>query len=376
VRVMKRALLAVTVFGAAAVLGGCPVYSSSSNYRVCNSSGCFDCPDPSYSGMCIPWTCNTDSDCGDGYSCSGSGECVAGSGTPSPTDCGSPPGCQAGFVCKLSGGSAQCVPAPAEEDASSGEIDAGPGEDAFLTLDASLVEASFPPMDAGAVSEAATGVVEAAAPAIPCNASGDCAVGSQCIDGACTVQGQLCSDATQCVVAGESCVNGICLPTCSASAPCPTGYACNLTLGVCDINPGPCVGSGASSCQGGTVCVESHCVPPCSSAADAQSCPAGQVCANGGCIPDQRAQFDCKNDGESGLLANQCATSTICLHHDCYAACDSDGGGCGNLECKQVTVAAGTYAVCATSSTLGSDCDPAAGAGCPSGEVCMDGYCR
>jgi len=365
---MKRALLAVTIFGAAAVLGGCPVYSSSSDYRVCNPSGCFDCPDPTYSGMCIPWACNTDSDCGSGYACNG-GQCLTGSDSGPPADCGQS-GCQSGYVCELAGGTAQCVPQSSEPDAAT--EDAGTGE----ASEASPGQDASPPLEAAVhATDGAADAAETSVPTIPCNADGSCSVGSKCIDGQCTAQGQLCSDATQCVVAGESCVNGICLPTCSASAPCPTGYACNFTLGVCDVNPAPCVGSGASSCQGGAVCVESHCVPPCSTGGG-QACPVGQACVNGGCLPDQRAQFACDNDGQSGLLANLCDDSAICLHHDCYAACDSDGGGCGSSLCKQVTVKAGTYAVCGTASTLGSECDPAAGAGCGDGQVCMDGYCK
>jgi hypothetical protein len=174
-------------------------------------------------------------------------------------------------------------------------------------------------------------------------------------------------------VAGESCVDGFCVPTCNEANPCPTGYACNLTLGVCDINPAPCIGSGTSSCQGGAVCVETHCVPPCTTAS---ACASGQVCVNGGCIPDQAASFACKNDGKSGLLANECDDASVCLHHDCYPQCDADGGGCtAGTECKEVTVTAGTYAVCAPSANLGSDCDLAVGAGCPSG-TCVDGYCK
>jgi hypothetical protein len=209
-----------------------------------------------------------------------------------------------------------------------------------------------------------------------CNANGDCSVGGWCIDGQCVVTAQLCSDGSQCAVAGESCVNGLCVPQCSASTPCPAGYGCDFGLGVCDINPDPCTGGGASSCQGGAVCVESHCVPPCGATEAGASCPSGQACVNGGCIPDQKALFSCKNDGASGQLANSCDPASVCVHHDCYTACDGDGGGCPATQCKQVTVRAGTYAICGTPTTLGSDCDFAAGAVCPSSGVCVDGYCK
>jgi hypothetical protein len=123
--------------------------------------------------------------------------------------------------------------------------------------------------------------------------------------------------------------------------------------------------------------VEGRCVAPCSSGDSGSSCPAGQLCVNGGCIPDEAAKFACKNDGQSGVLANQCSDTEICLHHDCYAACEPDGGGCADptAVCTEVTVTAGTYAVCTTSSNLGSDCDPAIGKACVSG-VCIDGYCK
>jgi hypothetical protein len=218
------------------------------------------------------------------------------------------------------------------------------------------------------------GLPEASA-SIACNANGDCSVGAYCVDGQCLPQSQLCSDGSQCAVAGESCVDGFCVPTCSTSAPCPTGFQCNVTLGVCSVNPSPCTGGSTSSCLGGTVCVETHCVPPCSSAEGGAACPSGQVCVNGGCLPDQKATFTCRNDGSSGQLANTCDPSSVCLHHDCYTACDGDGGGCPASQCKQVTVHAGTYAVCGTATTLGSECDLATGSACSSG-TCVDGYCK
>jgi hypothetical protein len=388
---MKRALLCLAVLGVAAFLAGCPIYSNQSDYRVCTGSGCYDCPDPSYSSMCVPWSCNSDSDCGDGYLCSNGGQCVysLGEDASAPSDC-SISGCPAGEICKLAGGAASCVSIGQPSGPDAGSLDDGAGGDAVeeaatspdaLPAEASAeASASFDASDTGVVlsSDADTdgATVPEAAATIACNANGDCFVGASCIDGQCILASQLCSDGSQCATAGDSCVNGICVPQCSTNAPCPTGYACDFGRGVCDVNPDPCVGSGSSTCQGGAVCVESHCVPPCSSAEGGSTCPSGQACVNGGCIPDQKALFSCRNDGASGQLANSCDPASVCVHHDCYTACDGDGGGCPAAECKQVTVHAGTYAVCGTPTTLGSDCDLAAGAACTSPAVCIDGYCR
>ncbi len=389
---MKRALLCLAVLGVAAALTGCPIYSNQSDYRVCTGGGCYDCPDPSYSSMCVPWACASDADCGGGYSCSASGECLltqSGQDSSVPDDC-SLNGCPSGQICRLAGGAAACVSlvgtgedAGAFDDATSSAdaADASATGDAAASTDSPAQEASSDsatPGDALASFEAdtdANGLPEASA-SIACNANGDCSVGAWCIDGLCILVGQLCSDGSQCAVSGESCVDGICVPQCSASTPCPTGYACDFGLGVCNVNPDPCTGTGTSSCQGGAVCVESHCVPPCTGAEGGAACPSGQACVNGGCIPDQKALFSCRNDGASGQLANTCDPSSTCVHHDCYTTCDGDGGGCAASQCKQVTVRAGTYAVCGTATTLGSDCDLAAGAACPSPGTCVDGYCR
>jgi hypothetical protein len=107
------------------------------------------------------------------------------------------------------------------------------------------------------------------------------------------------------------------------------------------------------------------------------------VCVNGGCIPDEAASFACANDGDQGLLANKCPDHYTCIHHDCVAACDPDAGtaGCGSptsvssAVCKNVTIETGTYGVCGTATTFGSDCDPAQEHYCTTG-VCLDGYCR
>jgi hypothetical protein len=103
------------------------------------------------------------------------------------------------------------------------------------------------------------------------------------------------------------------------------------------------------------------------------------VCVNGGCIPDQSATFACTNDGQGGAIANRCSTSEICLHHSCYTACAVDAApACSGSAptCKSVTIETGTYEVCGSDGTLGSECDPAQNkypAGCT---VCVDGYCK
>ncbi|HEY3818607.1 MAG TPA: hypothetical protein VGL81_15640 [Polyangiaceae bacterium] len=372
---MKQVLLGIAMVGAAAVLWGCPIYGNEN--RVCQGGGCYSCPDSTYSGACINWTCSQDSDCESGYQCDQtSGSCYPSSGyTPDAgndaSDCSST-GCPNGYVCKLANGVAQCV----SQGGSGG--DAGTGGDSASAADTGVVS----PGDAATGGDGASapdGSIYGTGPA--CNADTDCTTtaGSRCVDGQCALQVGLCSDGTQCVAAGSACVDGLCEARCSATEPCPSGYGCDFTRGVCNLNPGACTGSGASSCQGGATCVESHCVPPCDPAAEGGvSCVAGQVCVNGGCIPDQAATFTCVNDGDQGGLSNTCPSTAICLHHDCYPACPLDAAspGCASgMSCKDVAIETGIYAVCAAGGTLGSDCDPAQGKACASG-VCINGSCQ
>lgn len=364
---MNRLLLGIGILGAAAVLGGCPIYSGQSNeYRVCGNSSCYSCPDPTYSGACISWQCNSNSDCDSGYECTSDNQCVLAavdaSGPIGPTDC-SVDGCPSGYVCRLAGGVASCVTAPEAGSV----LDSGAGP----VLDSGVADA-----DGGATATDSV-APEGSVITGPCNADSDChGSGEKCIDGTCTPQVGLCSDGTQCAVAGSWCVDGVCEPTCSASTPCPSGYGCDFTRGVCNLDSGGCSGSGPSTCQGGATCVDGHCVPPCS--ADGGSCATGQVCVNGGCIPDQAATFACANDGDQGQLANSCADGFTCLHHDCYPACSVDSGACATpsaATCKNVAIETGTYAVCAAPGTLGSECDPAQGKYCSGSSVCINGSC-
>jgi hypothetical protein len=383
---MKRLLIGIAIFGVAALLGGCPIYPSQGNeYRVCQADGCYSCPDTSYSGGCIKWQCSQNSDCGDGYVCNDEALCVAAPPDLEAGEC-SVDGCPDCCVCTQSGGQVRCVVALGGNGGGvdgSNAVDGGSHDDSGVRGDAaSATDSAISPGDAAIpVGDSATSgdATDAASSLVPCNADGDCGgKGARCVDGACAAQVDLCSDGTQCVVAGYSCVDGLCEATCSGTLPCPSGYGCDFTRGVCDLDPGACVGSGASTCQGGATCVDGHCVPPCSAGAEgAASCAGGQVCVNGGCIPDQAATFACLNDGDQGLLSNDCPTGFTCLHHDCYAACDVDAsaGACGSATCKDVTIETGTYGVCAAPGTLGSDCDPAQGKACASG-VCINGSCE
>jgi hypothetical protein len=347
---MKRLLLGVMILGGAAVLGGCPIYPDRSSYQVCNQ-------------------CCSDADCNYGQYCDSNGYCAANNyqydaSTPPPTSpCGY---CPAGTQCTLSGGLLQCLP-PAPPV--TGDEDAGPGPG----LDAS------PPGRPDAGDGGDGGADGGSLVHIACNSDAECApagAGSRCIDGTCAAQGELCSDGTQCVAGGESCVDGVCLPICSKMEPnCPAGYACDFNRGVCSVNPAACSGN----CPGGAVCVESHCVAPCTATDAGPACAAsGQVCINGGCIPDQAAHFQCLNEGYSGALASTCDSQSICLHGDCYSAC-GDGGICSKPgdTCHQVLFLKVPLSVCAPANNLGTACDPAIGQLCTDEtKLCIDGTCK
>jgi hypothetical protein len=158
--------------------------------------------------------------------------------------------------------------------------------------------------------------------------------------------------------------------------PCPTGYSCT-TNGVCTGNPAPCgEADGGVACAADTTCVDEHCVTPCGTG-DA-ACAGNLVCVDNGCIPAQKPVFVCNTDG----VQDKCDTGSICLHHSCYIACDPEAStSCATTDnfniCKPVTTSSGTYFVCASSSNLGSQCDPTRNLACPTNtDVCIDGYCR
>ncbi len=359
---MKR-FLSFTLFGLGTVVGtvvlaGCPIYpDSGSDHRVCDGQGCYDCPDDYRSNSCTTWQCSSDYDCPGGYACDSThacspggapvgtcskpGDCYpgdncGGDGYCHPGDCTST-GCVDGYVCKLSGGSAQCVPVGTP-------VDAGPKPDGGFS---------------------------------GCTNDSQCTTpGARCLDGECVAPAGQCSDSTQCP-ANEKCVQGACTPACDATTPCPVGYSCDVGKNVCTGNPTPC-GAGGTTCAPGTVCAQDHCVAPCGGA-DGGVCAAGSVCVQGGCVPDAKPSFTCATEG----VQDVCAAGSICLHHSCYIACNPDAGAdaCKSADrfnvCKSVKTSTNTYSVCGSSTNLGTECDPTQGKLCTTaGAICIDGFCR
>jgi hypothetical protein len=355
---MKR-FFSVVLSGAAAALfvgglAGCPIYpdSPNSDNRVCNGSACYDCPDNYYTDQCTPWQCAPDGPvCPSGYYCSSNGFCVGGgsdvdASLPPTGDC-SITGCPAPLVCQLVSGTLQCTnpSTPIDAGHDTGTVAPDAGKDA--------PDAAFS----------------------GCQVDSDCPSGAKCLDGTCVAPADQCFDGTQCP-AGDQCVAGVCTPTCATAdggVTCPTGYSCDKN-GDCTGNPTPCLGADAATCPNGTVCAQDHCVAPCGAGS---TCPKGEVCVQGGCVPDEKPQFICDKEGVEGV----CKSGSICIHHSCYIACDVDAGdSCGSADqfnqCKAVQTSTGTYAICGSSTNLGSACDPTQGKTCPSAGVCIDGYCR
>ncbi len=125
---------------------------------------------------------------------------------------------------------------------------------------------------------------------------------------------------------------------------------------------------------------------PCSSGADggdAGACNAGLVCVDNGCAPKETPAFVCSVEGQLGTGADDsCKMGSVCIHHNCYIACNADAGDddCKTSDsfnvCKSVASGASTFSVCGSSTNLGSECDPTAGKACASPKVCIDGFCK
>jgi hypothetical protein len=385
-RTARRAAVVGAFTLSAIALFGCPVYSGSQGQTTCDSQG-YCCDE---AANCHEWTCDFTSQCPAGNTCNG-GYCTSGSydgggyyydaGTDA-TDC-SVNGCEEGYQCTLSNGVATCLPIEDAATFDSGEPDGSTGDtgtvdggkpDVVTIVDAGSDAQSFPPFT-GCTTDT--------------QCAADSGTGSRCLDGVCTVAANECFDSSQCPVFGsanEECVQGVCTPSCAGGTSCPTGYACSTSDGgpsVCSGNPTPCsAGDGGVACGSGTTCVDQHCVPYCSkpdSGGDGGlTCAAGLVCVDHGCIPDQKPVFVCNTDGQQ----DNCQAGSICLHHSCFISCDAPNQtACATQpqfnQCKPVTSSSGTYNVCGSATSLGTECNPTSGLNCTgAGAVCIDGFCH
>lgn len=356
---------AVALVAGLATLSGCPIYA----YNSCSE-------DPS----CNPPT-NAEADAGVTPT------------TDAGTSNGCGNGCSAGYSCTNFGAQQySCVPV----DCRAAEIPCATGQTCTEGSDGSYSCATSGPVDCattGCIAGMACTTLSSGAHQCvstnpnACVTDSDCpgktGAGSLCLGGICTAQKDVCSDSTQCSNGGD-CIDGRCIPKCASS--CATGYACDAN-GSCTGGLSACNSSAGTVCGTGTSCVNTRCVGTC---ATDGSCPSGEVCVAGGCVINDRPTFFCDTAGTADGTQDTCKSGSICLHHNCYIACSLGGGDAGTdggtscatadsfNVCKAVTDATGTYDVCASSTNLGSECDPTnpTAPKCASGQACIDGFCR
>lgn len=208
-----------------------------------------------------------------------------------------------------------------------------------------------------------------------CSSDAECSGTDGCINGTCVAASWLCSDRTQCL-SGSACVDGKCVAKCGAGNSCPEGYLCRKESGLCDIVKLGCAIT-ADCGSPYSVCVNHACVPRCSVQG-----PCGDglgFCVNNGCIPSQKIVAQCTGEG----IQASCGAGQICLHHHCYTSCAGVDGGVAECTvgpdqdvCRTVGGVGGPYDVCGSSSNLGSECDWTASTPCPTGQTCVDGFCK
>jgi hypothetical protein len=383
---MKRTSLLGFVGLLASVLAGCPIYSGD-NHSGQTSTGTAP-------------GCRTSADCGINETCGSDQQCHTG-------DC-TLWGCSEGFTCQVDKESHTASCQPAGSTTSTGTGGTGGGTTSSTTSSStSTGTGGAPPVYCGNPNDCAPG--STCAPDGTCK-SGDCAAngcifgytcqsdgtcksntanscdkdtdctstGDLCIagtkgGGVCTAPADQCFDQSQCD-AGDKCVAGKCIKSCTADTDCRDGYLCDTTLGICSKPAQTCTIT--NDCGGpDKVCVGGTCVPR----STGGTCPTpGDVWSENGCIPNQAATFTCVMDG----IQDACATGSICLHHSCWISCDAPNQTvCDNLvsinQCKPVDSTSGTHNVCGSSANLGSECG--AGAGnktCSGGKICIDGFCK
>ncbi|HMJ53174.1 MAG TPA: hypothetical protein VK540_13900 [Polyangiaceae bacterium] len=372
---MKRSLGALGLLFFGALASGCPVYSNN----------------------VLPAECIYATDCPTGYRCAAGGVCVL-----SPPHGGTGGGggsSDAGTDGAGLDGARDAGPGDASREGSTGDASREGGADAPSSGDAGPVVFCGNPNDCTSAETCSTdGICHpgncTANPCINqyqceitpngpacvrgdsqgCGADHQCFANERCIDGACIALTDLCSDRAQCG-AGKACADGRCVATCTADGQCAPGFLCRTALGICGAKAEACLHTNDCGSRD-QVCVDGACVPRCGVAG---ACGAGTgvgVCVDNGCVPSSKVIAECARQG----TPTGCPAGGICLHRHCYVSCDQDAGGCSAQSsapiCKTVAAAGASYAVCGTTDTLGSECDPSGGKACTDAKICIDGYCR
>ena len=364
---MKRSFCALGLFFSAAFAIGCPMYSDNGYYP--------------------PPECFYATDCPVGYHCAPGGVCVL---SPPHGGTGGSGGGSDG------GGDASTADAPPMDGPTDGSLpegssdgaplDGGPltwcgnprdcASDETCSTDGACHSgncAVHPCINQYTCSTTPNGSACLRANNKGCAADGQCFVNERCIDGSCTALDDLCTDRAQCGAA-KACADGRCVATCTNDGSCLPGFVCNTVIGVCAADQARACLRTSDCGRQDQVCVDGACVSRCTVGG---ACGAGAgVCVDNGCIPSTKPVVECAGQGTSA----GCPAGSVCLQRHCYVACGQDGGGCNAQSsapvCKSVTISNASYAVCGTTETLGSECDPTVPKLCSASKICIDGYCR
>jgi hypothetical protein len=203
--------------------------------------------------------------------------------------------------------------------------------------------------------------------------SSDCTMGDVCVNGQCVAPSNTCQFNDQCGT-GRVCVNSQCRQQCgmSGQAPCPTGTQCLMSGGVSycgDVTATGCVHD--TDCGAGNVCVNGTCLQSCTPSG-ANTCGTGFYCAdNGTCVVDTRPHPLCD-------AAHPCAAGSACVGGVCRIPCTT------SMQCAMVDVTyrncgmlpgqAGTQNYCLTDNEARPTCSLQSM--CSAGQSCVDGQCR
>ena len=198
-----------------------------------------------------------------------------------------------------------------------------------------------------------------------CSATGQCEDPNyNCIEGQCRAKSVSCRFADDCGdISKRACLNGACLPLCSAANPnCPSGYQCDTQLNVCRPAPGNSCQQASDCGAGNRACIDGRCYEACSGDPD---CGAGRYCDQGLCRNDDRQLNTCEG------------CQHLCVEGQCRTPC-----GQGYFDCAMVDpnlsqclpAAPLPYGLCVSPRNVGSNCSLPRD--CAAGQLCLNGICR